>query len=167
LVQFLVVGLLLVGVTASAQHLDGDGSRERPSLQTTPDGSLLGAEVETERRPEAPFATACFQLNHESETIFYINVILSLDSYPYNITGGSISGIICDSPNWMVTGDLVGPKLLINGTHTGPNPGCADTISILGRFSPPAGYAGTYGFNGSKDDFTQTTLFLGFDRACP
>ena len=79
----------------------------------------------------------------------------------------SISGSICGSPSWRLTGGTVGGNITIHGSPFGAG-ACASTITIVAPFGPPAGYAGTYGFNGASNSFPHRTLFLGFNRpACP
>ena len=158
-------GLFAVGVSVSGQDSDRNVSRESIGLQTTRDGYLPGAEVESEARPRSSSATACFQL-HKSGLTWFVNAELNLDFYPYPVTGGTISGAICDSPNWQLTGGLVGPDLIIKGHHVGPGFGCVERVTIRGRFGPPAGYAGAYRFDKNEHDHDHRILFLGFDHPC-
>lgn len=130
----------------------------------TPDGETGGPQV-ANSAILATSVTACFQLNNGSST-FFINATLNVNAYPYTIIGGSISGTICDSPNWTLTGGTVGSDITINGSHVGTAT-CASTVAIVAPFGPPAGYAGTYGFNGANNSFSHRTLFLGFNRFCP
>lgn len=109
--------------------------------------------------------TACFQLNNTGGT-WFVNATIDLNAYPYAIVGGSISGTICDSPNWALTGGSVGSSITVNGSHTGPG-ACAATVTVIAPFGAPAGYTGTYGFNGANNSFTHRSLFLGFNRSCP
>ena len=91
----------------------------------------------------------------------------ALPIYPYNVTGGAITGNICGAP-WHVTGGSLGSSLSINGAINTPQSGCSSTISVVGNANTPSGYAGTYGFNGSSSMFTHHTLFLGFQKSsCP
>src|SRR5262245_26268446 len=131
----------------------------------TPKGEEIGSRQMSGIEPQATSGTACFQLNNGGAT-FFINASINLNAYPYAILGGSISGNICDSPNWALTSGSVGSSLTINGSHTGAL-ACAPTISIVGSFGPVASYPGTYGFNGANNSFTTRTLFLGFNRPCP
>lgn len=133
----------------------------------TPNGEELGLEQGPAPVTLATTATACLQLNVNAST-FFINATLNVTQYPYAITGGSISGSICDSPNWVLTGGRIGDSITINGSHTGTPGACgASTITIEGPFGPPAGYTGMYGFNGSNNSFSHRTLFLGYNRSCP
>lgn len=131
----------------------------------TPSGEEIGSGQLSNIVPLATSATACFQLNNGGIT-FFINASIDLNAYPYAILGGSISGSICDSPNWTLTSGSLGSSLTINGSHTGAL-GCAPTIAIAATFAPVASYPGTYGFNGVNNSFAQRTLFLGFNRSCP
>jgi hypothetical protein len=115
--------------------------------------------------PTASPATACLQL-HLGSTVFNFNVNINADVYPYPITGGTITGNICQAP-WQVTAGSLGNALTIHGQRT-PVAGCASTISVVGNFDNPSSYIGTYGFNGSSTSFSHHTLFLGYDRpSCP
>ena len=131
----------------------------------TPNGEEIGSGQLSNIVPMATSATACFQLNSGGAT-FFINASIDLNAYPYAILGGSISGNICDSPNWTLTSGSLGSSLTIHGSHTGAL-GCASGISIVATFGPVASYPGTYGFNGVNNSFAHRTLFLGFNRPCP
>ena len=96
-------------------------------------------------------------------TIFEIEVLFNPTSFPFVITGGTIKGSICNSPTWVVTGGSIGPSLQINGSNVCPSPGCASSISIVGKCQCTPSYIGTYGFNGSSNMFNHSTLFLGYD----
>ena len=110
-------------------------------------------------------ATACLQL-HLGSTVFNFNMAINADVYPYPITGGSITGSICQAP-WTVTGGSLGNGLVIHGQRT-PVSGCATTIAVVGNYNNPSSYIGTYGFDGSSTMFDHRTLFLGYDRpSCP
>lgn len=110
----------------------------------------------------APATTkVCLQLRNGSGVDWKIELTVSLDVYPYPIVGGKISGTICDSPNWKVTGGSLGGGLQINGQHTGSG-SCAGSVIIVGNFQNPSSYRGTYGFNGSSSSFKHTTLFLNW-----
>jgi hypothetical protein len=115
--------------------------------------------------PGTPPTTACLQL-HLGSTVFNFNVNINPDVYPYPITGGTITGSICQAP-WSVTAGSLGSALTIHGQRT-PVPGCASSISVIGNFDNPSSYVGTYGFNGSSTEFNHHTLFLGYNRpSCP
>lgn len=132
----------------------------------TPDGEEIGLEQGSNLADLALRATACFQLNVNTST-FFIEATLDVTAYPYTIGGGRISGSICDAPNWALTGGTIGSNIAISGSHVGTGPCGASTINIIGAFGPPAGYAGTYGFNGANSTFTHRTLFLGYNVSCP
>ena len=78
-------------------------------------------------------ATACLQL-HLGSTVFNFNMTINADVYPYPITGGTITGSICQAP-WTVTGGSLGNGLVIHGQRT-PVSGCATTIAVVGNFKP-------------------------------
>ena len=113
----------------------------------------------------ATSGTACFQLNNGAVT-WFVNATIDLNAYPYAVTGGTISGTICDSPNWVLTGGSVGSSITINGRHTGAG-SCVATVTIVAPFGAPAGYTGNYGFDGATPTIPHRSLFLGFNRSCP
>ena len=139
-----------------------------PASHVDPHGFLVApgaAPLAVAPLAAAP-TTACLQL-HLGATVFNFRVSLNPDAYPYPITGGTITGSICGAP-WVVTGGSLGSALQINGQKSPPVSGCAQKISVVGNFAPPAGYNGTYGFDGSSTQFTHHTLFLGYDKpTCP
>jgi hypothetical protein len=106
---------------------------------------------------------ACVEL-HNGGAVFDFDLTINPDVYPFPITGGTIKGSICDSPNWQVTGGSLGGTLAINGKHTGSG-SCASTIAVKGTSQQPPSWTGTYTFDGSAT-FNQHTLFLGY-MACP
>jgi hypothetical protein len=110
-------------------------------------------------------STACLQL-HLGATVFNFNLSINADAYPYAITGGSITGSICNAP-WTVTGGSLSNNLVIQGQRT-PVSGCSTTVTVVGNFNNPSSWIGTYGFNGSSTMFNHHTLFLGYNRpSCP
>ncbi len=136
------------------------------SAQQGPDSSgRVGAERAAPIALTISPATACLQL-HLGSTVFNFNMTINADVYPYAITGGSITGSICQAP-WTVTGGSLGNNLVINGQRT-PVSGWATTIAVVGNYNNPSSYIGTYGFDGSSTMFDHHTLFLGYDRpSCP
>jgi len=156
----------------SALHGADQGAAGSPAAaanggRVSPNGEELGTRPAPSLVPLAANASACFQLNSGSGTTWFVNASVDLNAYPYAILGGSISGTICDSPNWTLTGGSVGASLTINGSHTGAVASCVGTVAIVGSFGPPDSYPGTYGFDGANNQFTHRTLFLGYNRACP
>jgi len=134
--------------------------------QQGPDSTgRVGAEAAGPLAASASPATACLQL-HLGSTIFNFNVNINADVYPFPITGGTITGSICQAP-WTVTGGSLGNALTIQGQRS-PIAGCATSIAVVGNFNNPSSYAGTYGFNGSSTMFDHHTLILGYNRpSCP
>lgn len=107
---------------------------------------------------------AYFELHYSGGgVIFEIEVLFNPTSYPFQITGGTIKGSICNSPTWVVTGGSIGPSLQINGSNVCPSPNCASSITVVGKCQCTPSYIGTYGFNGSSNMFQHSTLFLGYD----
>jgi hypothetical protein len=115
--------------------------------------------------PVTPNARACLELHNGPSVTWNIDVTFNANTYPYAITGGTIKGTICGSPNWVVTGGSMGSNLIINAKRTGGASSCANTVSIVGSFRNPPSYAGTYGFDGSSTSFPHTTLYCC--GACP
>lgn len=112
--------------------------------------------------------SACLELHNGPGVTWNITVTFDPNSIPFTITGGSIKGTICGSPNWRVTGGFLRPTLRITAQQTPPVGGCAGTVTIVGNFQDPPSYKGTYGFNGSSTSFNHTTLFLGYSPfPCP
>jgi hypothetical protein len=95
--------------------------------------------------------------------IFEIEVLFDPSSWPFVISGGTIKGIICGSPSWVVTGGSIGSALTINGSNVCPKKGCSTSITIIGKCQCTPSYIGTYGFNGSSNMFNHSTLFVGYD----
>jgi len=83
------------------------------------------------------------------------------------VTGGNISGTICDSPNWSVTGGNINPTSIdLSGVYDGVE-SCADNVDLIGdRNGGGFTWTGTYGFFGANDSFPQSISFVGVG-ACP
>ncbi len=137
------------------------------NAQQRPDANgQVGAEATHTFATTTSPATACLQL-HLGSTVFNFNVSINADVYPYPITGGTITGSICQAPSWKVTGGTLGNALTIQGSRPSGN-SCSTSISVIGNFNNPSSYIGTYGFNGSSTMFDHHTLFLGYNRpTCP
>jgi hypothetical protein len=115
--------------------------------------------------PAAATAHACLQLYNGNSVLWSIDAIINPNVYPYPITGGTIKGTICGSPNVTITGGTLGSSLSV--TANLPS-GCATPVKIIGTSTVPVGYQGTYGFFGSTGPFTHHTLFLGYNKSsCP
>lgn len=148
------------GPTIAAKAIKGGGFVD-PAGAVSPKAPAL-----TKAAPAGSPAKACLQL-HLGATVFNFALDINADTYPYPITGGTITGGICGAP-WHVTGGSLGNALTINGAINTPVPNCSSTIAVVGNANVPSGYAGTYGFNGSSTMFSHHTLFLGYQKAtCP
>ncbi len=92
---------------------------------------------------------ARFELYHETAQDFKWAIDVEFDPrvYPYKILGGSISGSICGSPNWEVTGGSFGAGLVIKAKNTKPQPNCSEFVAITGSATSPSTYGGTYYFS--------------------
>jgi hypothetical protein len=114
--------------------------------------------------PQAAAKTACIEL-HNGVVTFTINVNFDPNTYPFLVTGGTITAGICGAP-WALTGGSLGNSLRIEATRQGTG-SCANTIIILGETlggaqNPPS-WRGTYGFDGASTSFQHTTLFRGYN----
>jgi hypothetical protein len=127
-------------------------------------------------------ATACFELHgagpETRPAIFAIQLLVNVNTYPFIVLEGSVSGGICQVPGtaWKVTDGSFGPQLFIEAKRMplpivaaeaeavlgGP---CSQTVSISGNFQAPDSYAGVYGWDGDTAAFIHTTLFKGW-QAC-
>jgi hypothetical protein len=138
--------------------------------QTAAKPDAAGFTAEHAAAKSAGPVKACVELHYTGGgAVFAIDLTINPDVYPFTITGGSIKsgtgGVICDSPNWAVTGGSLGPTLLINAKHTGSG-SCAPTLTVKGTtFHAPPSYSGTYTF-GTSAPFHHNTLFIGY-AACP
>ncbi len=78
-----------------------------------------------------------------------------------NITGGQITGTICESP-WTVTGGKMTAKsITINASHDGT--GCANTLVITGKKGKKKSYSGTYYWDGNTSN---SYSFTAKSHAC-
>jgi hypothetical protein len=134
------------------------GAEAEAPGQFDPQGRRISAE---EARALAPtgVAKACLELHNGATVTWKIDVTYNPNSYPFTITGGSIKGTICGSPNWVVTGGSMGPNLTITAKRTGGGGGCANTVTIVGHYQNPPSYAGTYGFDGASTSFAHTSVY--------
>lgn len=139
-----------------------DTTKPKPN----PNGEVGTEAVEKAAAPAAAAtAHACLQLYNGNSVLWNIDAIINPNIYPYPITGGTIKGTICSSPNVTITGGTLGSSLSITGNLPG---GCANPVKIVGSSTVPVGYQGTYGFFGSSTSFQHHTLFIGYNKAtCP
>jgi hypothetical protein len=145
-----------------AQGKAVDGTAREP-LALAPSAQQFNAQGEQVQGGAAAAATAtahaCLEFYNSPTNTWKIDVTFNPLSYPYVITGGTIKGTICGSPNWVVTGGSMGGSLLVNANRTGAPAPCANTVTIVGTFRNPSSYAGTYGFDGQSTSFTHTSLY--------
>ena len=116
--------------------------------------------------PPPPPVHACLQL-HNGNAVFNFNVVINPNVTGFPITGGKITGTLCQAGQWNVTGGHLGPNLAITATRASGN-SCATQLTVAGNYANPSSYTGTYGFPGTG--FQQHTLFLGYRAAnvpCP
>ncbi|MFE7629033.1 hypothetical protein [Kocuria sp. NPDC057446] len=109
--------------------------------------------------PQATTLQACLEV-HNGAATFVIQVDFTPNTYPFSITGGTITSGICGAP-WTVTGGVMGSDLRLSAKRTGSGT-CADTLIVVGEYQNPPSWRGTYGFNGAASSFRHTTLFRGF-----
>lgn len=128
-------------------------------------------------------AVACFELRGVSAPkliapIFQIQLSVRIDTYPFVVLGGTISGDICSAlgMRWAVTEGSFGTDLALHAVLTPLAVGLAErvtvlsdcastTIDISGVFQGPDSYAGPYGFDNAPYEFSHVTLFKGW-QAC-
>jgi len=146
--------ILLAAADKSAKPKE---AADKSSEHFDPQGKRITAEEARTLTPTG-MAKACLEFHNSPTNIWKIDVTFNPNTYPYVITGGSIKGTICGSPNWAVTGGSMGPNLTINAKRTGGGQ-CANTVTIVGHFQNPSSYAGTYGFDGASTPFTHTSLY--------
>src|SRR5262249_31320794 len=134
--QFDPSGNNLLARAGATEGGNQDAAKAGPRYD--PSGHKLG---EAEAKAAAPTATAkaCLQLYNGPAVDFRINITYNPNSYPFVITGGSISGTICGSPNWVVTGGSMGQTLTLTGRRTGSG-SCAETITVVGHYQNPSSY---------------------------
>jgi hypothetical protein len=123
-------------------------------------GAPADSHAEAAVSPQATSRTACLEL-HNGNVTFVIEVEFDPNTYPYVITGGTITSGICGAP-WDVTGGSMGPQLRLTARRTGSG-SCADTFTAVGEYQVPPSWRGTYGFGGGSTSFTHTTVFRGYD----
>jgi hypothetical protein len=113
--------------------------------------------------PPAPPAHACLELFEiHGGAVFNFDVTFNQNVTNFPITGGKITGSLCNASQWTVTGGHLGPTLLITATRpSGGN--CSTQLTVQGNFANPSSYTGTYGFPGTG--FQQHTLFLGYPKS--
>jgi hypothetical protein len=117
--------------------------------------------------PPPPPVHACLQL-YNGNMVFNFNVVINPNVTGFPITGGKITGTLCQASQWNVTGGHLGPNLAITATRAAGN-SCATQLAVAGNFANPSSYTGTYGFP-APQGFQQHTLFLGYraaNAACP
>lgn len=156
-----VVGGLLGSGTNVARAADGEGPATSDQNFDAQGNIVRVGPVQERAAPTlAASALACLEL-HRSDGTWAIQVSFNPNTYPFTITGGSITGTICGSPNWTVTGGTLGSSLTLNATYTGAG-SCAQSATIVGNFASPAAYSGTYGFNGNSSLIEHKILFKGW-----
>jgi hypothetical protein len=92
-----------------------------------------------------------------------IDLTINPNTYPFQITGGTIQGNICGN-NWTVTGGTLGSTLNVTAKLNPPVSGCATNFSLSGSINQPPSYKGLYGF--TSHVFPFTGLFTGY-HTCP
>jgi hypothetical protein len=140
-----------------------------PAGQTDPQGNILAPGALATTAALQHSAKACLQLQYgtpnSAQLIFNFDVTFDPTVTNFPITGGTISGGLCNASQWHVTGGNLGPNLTLTATRpAGGN--CSTQLTVAGNAANPSSYTGTYGFPGTG--FPQHTLFLGYQKAsCP
>lgn len=154
---------LLFGVCSSAAFAQTKPAPAAAGGQPDAGGNIHAPGAAALALPQASPAHACLQLHNS--LIFNFDVTFDPNVTNFPISGGTITGGLCDASQWHVTGGHLGPSLLITATRpAGGN--CATQLTVTGNFANPSSYTGTYGFPGTG--FQQHTLFLGYQKtSCP
>lgn len=147
---------LIILTTLALLGAASDARAQQPKFDAqgnTPPQALKADKALTDK--------VCLRLHNGAGATWNIDLTINPNTFPYQITGGSIKGTICDSPKWAVTGGSLGPTMTVNAKYTG-TASCAQKVSIVGNQRFPPSYKGTYGFNGPSTGFNHTSLFIGF-----
>ncbi|MEU6380473.1 hypothetical protein [Streptomyces sp. NPDC046909] len=107
--------------------------------------------------PEALATTAKLEM-HNGTVTFAMEVQYNPNTYPYVVLGGRITSGICGAP-WDITGGFMGQTIRIDAKRPVVDPGCAQTITIVGEYQNPPAYRGTYGFDGASSWYKHTTVY--------
>jgi hypothetical protein len=196
--MFLLAGAsLLVGVSAPSGLVlaqekamtPADVMATKGTGNTDPSGAtgpLSAQEKASTKQPAARVAMpatmyACLEMDYDASTtaMWYINAKVGAAG---NITSATVSGAICGSPNWTVTGSLW-PQEDIVGNRNGSGGSCNTKITIKGSLQgfifwegpvPPTSMGTTSGYNfpsmGPNQYFPQTTHLRSYSPtpvSCP
>ena len=143
-------------------------TKKAPQTKFDEQGRLVTEKAAALKAVALPGAEsrAHFRLLNGPSVTWEIEVLFDPNNYPFQITGGSIRGTICGSPCWTIGGGSMGDAISIRASGgcggEGGCPGCAKTVTIVGKCICPPGYKGTYGFDGNSTAFNHTLLFLGY-----
>lgn len=187
-------GIVLAQSTTAAttpeqvMAIKGAGNTD-PTGATGPlsaEGKAL-AKAPTARQPQAATMYACLEMLYDGNG----PVMWTIDAEvgpSGNIVSAKVSGGICESPNWSLSGTLGGAAPFqenIVGTRTNPSvdPNCNKSITIKGALAgfidwvgpnPPTGIGKTSGYNfpsmGPNQWFPQTTYLKSYSPThltCP
>jgi hypothetical protein len=137
--------------------------------QVTPDGVVMEATIDEadfsefiESIPERGGVTVCFNSTSTLGIDWFWTIDVVRSGGVVNVLGGFISGTICDSPNWDVTGGTItGTSMSFSGVYVGSS-SCADVVELDGSRTPPGPrvWSGLYGF--PAPSFPHDTAFAGF-----
>ena len=162
----LLLGILFVAAPALAEvqyHVTPDG--EIVADATYGDLDLSGV---IESLPEGRSVTFCMN----STSIYGIDWFWELEGVrngmQVDIVGGNITGTICGSGGWDVTGGTItATSMTMSAQYVGGG-SCATPLNLIGSRNPPAPrvWSGTYGWYGSNNDFPHDTEFVNIGP-CP
>ncbi len=155
---------LLLGVCPPAAFAQAQKA-PAPAGQIDSMGNIVAPGVARAAPPPPPLAHACLQL-HNGGAIFNFDVTFDPNVTNFPITGGTITGTLCNPSQWQVTGGHLGPNLLITATRSGGV--CATQLSVTGTFANPDSYTGSYVWKFPMTTYSHHTLFLGYQKpTCP
>ena len=99
-----------------------------------PTGGEVESHAEAVATPQAGTQIARLELRNGSVS-FTIEAQVDPNTYPFKITGGTITSGICGAP-WNITGGHLGQDMRLDATRAGSG-SCANTITVVGEQQGP------------------------------
>ncbi len=162
----ILVSLLILSIPAAAEvqyHVTPDGE---VVVDVTFDGLDLSEVVES--LPEGRSTTFCMHSTSSYGIDWYWELQGVRNGMEVDVVGGNISGTICGSMDWDVTGGVITlTSMTLSANYVGGG-SCATPLNLIGSRTPPAPpvWSGTYGWFGSNSDFPHDTEFVNIGP-CP